>query len=260
VRAQAGLLITTQERERARGHITDMDETTDRLDRAHDRHSALAKLAGQHQAQDPDDDQTEVARALEAQNRSTKGTPGDGGAGHDFPELVQPHLVLASAAGIGATSVGTLQLAAGQHIATTSAGHTSFSSARSLLASAVDAIRLFAHNLGIRLVAANGPVQIQAQQDRIELIAEQVIELISTKDWIRLKAKQGISLEVEGTRHEITAGGVQTFTTGMSHVWAADHQTFGPKSVRPPLPELPRSVCVPCLLKAARSGSAITRF
>jgi type VI secretion system secreted protein VgrG len=260
VRAKAGLLVTTQERERARGHVTDMDETTDRLDRAHDQHATLAQLAGEHQAQDANADQAEVAQALKAQNRTARGTPGGDGVDRDFPELTQPHLVLASAAGIGATATGTLHLAAGQHIATTSAGHTSFSSAKSLLGSAVDAIRLFAHKLGIRLAAAKGPVQIQAQDDRIELIAEQVLDLISTRNWIRLKAKQGISLEVEGTRHEITAGGVQTLTPGVSHVWAADHQTFPPKSVGSVLPELPRSVCVPCLLKAARSGSAITRF
>ncbi|MDP9902506.1 type VI secretion system Vgr family protein [Variovorax ginsengisoli] len=260
VRAKAGMLLTTEARERARNHTTDMGETVHRLERAHDHHETLAALARHHHAQEDNTDQAEVAGQLNAQNQTIKGTAGADSASTGFPELAAPHLVLASAAGIGATAAGTLQLAAGQHIAATSAGHTSLSSAKSLLGSAMDAIRLFAQNLGIRIVAAKGPVQVQAQDDNIELIAQKGVEVTSTTDWTRIKAEKGISLEVEGTRFEITRKGVQIWTTGVSHVWAGDHQTFGPKSAAPLLPELPRSVCIPCMLKAAKAGSAITRF
>lgn len=260
VRAKAGMLLTTEARERARNHTTDMGETVHRLERAHDQHETLAALARHHQAQDENTDQAEVAGQLSAQNQTIRGTPSAGDSRTGFPELAAPHMVLASAAGIGATAAGTLQLAAGQHIATTSAGHTSFSSAKSLLGSAMDAIRLFARNLGIRIVAAKGPVQVQAQDDNIELVARKEVGVTSTTDWIRLKADKGFSVDVGGTRFELTSDGLRIWTTGVNHVWAGDHQTFGPKSVAPLLPELPRSVCIPCMLKAAKAGSAITRF
>ncbi|WP_257624634.1 type VI secretion system Vgr family protein [Variovorax boronicumulans] len=260
VRARQGLLITTEGRERARAHVKHMDETLQRLVDARDRHEALADLARHHQTQDADQDQAEVSRQLKAQNDALQGAGRVDVNQGRFPEMAAPHLVLASAEGLGATVAGTLHLAAGAHVATTSAGHTSIGSGKSLLASAMEAIRLFANKAGIRLFAAQGAVQVQAQDDMIELIAKKAVELISTTDWIHLKAKEGISLEAAGSAFKIDAQGFRFYTPAAHHVWAADHQTFGPKALLPPLPQLPRSVCVPCLLKAAKAGSALTRF
>jgi type VI secretion system secreted protein VgrG len=134
------------------------------------------------------------------------------------------------------------------------------SSAKSFLASALDSIRLFAQKAGIRIFAGQGPVQVQAQDDRIELIAHRVLELISTTDWVKLKGKEGISFEVGHSSFKITSDGFRFYTPGAHHAWAGSHQTFGPKTLSSALPELPTSVCIPCLLKAAKAGSAITRF
>ncbi|APW40718.1 type VI secretion protein ImpA [Rhodoferax koreense] len=260
LRAGEGMLITTEGRERARAHVKDMDETLHRLTRARDQHEALASLAQQHKAQDGEDDQAAVAKDLKTQNDSLKGTGSVDAAEGRFPEIEAPHLVLASAAGIGATANGAVHVAAGAHVVTTSGGHTSISSGKSLLASALDAIRLFAYKAGIRIFAAQGPVQVQAQDDLIELVAKKAVELISTTDWIKLKAKQGIELDADGSTLTIDGKGFGFHTLAAHHVWAGDHQTFGPKSVQRPLPQLPTSVCIRCMLKAAKAASAITRF
>ncbi|WP_374684698.1 type VI secretion system Vgr family protein [Variovorax sp. ZS18.2.2] len=258
MRAADGMLITTQGRERASAHAKDMGETIRRFTQARDQHETLASLAQQHKVQDEEDDQASVSASLKAQNDALKGND----SGQDgFPEIAAPHLVLASAAGIGATAHGSVHVAAGEHIATTSGGHTSISSGKSFLASAMDAVRLFAHKAGIRIFAGKGPVQVQAQDDLIELVAKKAIELISTTDWIKLKAKKGIELEADGSTLRIGDGkGFVFYTPQAHHVWARDHQTFGPKSLKTPLPQLPTSVCIPCMLKAAKAASAITRF
>ena len=262
VRAARGLLLTTEARIASAAHATDMGETLQRLNQARERHGALADLAQQHQAQESDADQTAVSAKLKAQDDDIRGTGGSGAsrAEGQFPELAAPHLVLASSAGIAATAAQTLHLAAGADLATDSAGHTSIAAGKSFLVSAAEALRMFAHRAGIRLFAARGPIQVQAHDDRIELVAQKVIELISTTDWIRLKGKEGISLEAGGSTFKLTAGGFQFHTAGAHHVWAADHQTFGPKTLQTALPELPKSVCLTCLLKAAKAGGAITRF
>lgn len=254
LRAARGMLLTTEARIASAAHMTDMGETLRRLTQARERHGALADLAQQHQAQEANADQATVAGQLKAQDDAIRGADGK------FPELTEPHLVLASAAGIAATAAQTFHLAAGADLAADSAGHTSIAAGKSFLVSAVGALRMFAHKAGIRLIAAKGPVQVQAHDDRIELIAQKVIELISTTDWIRLKSKEGISLEAGGSTFKLTAGGFQFHTAGVHHVWAVDHQTFWPKTLQTPLPELPTSVCISCLLKAAKAGGAVTHF
>jgi len=236
IRARAGLYLSTEAREQARAHVKDMGETVQRLAQAHDRHDALALLAEHHRVQEAGEDQKAVAEEIKAQNDAIRGAGAEG----RFPELSQPHLVASSPAGIETTTVGTTHIASGEHTALTSGGHTSIASAKSLLASALEAIRLFAHRAGIRIFAAKGAVQIQAQDDAVELIAKRAIELISASDWIRLSAKEGISLEVPGSAFTVTRDKGFEFQTGHAFpVWSADYQTFGPKSVDQAHPLMP---------------------
>ena len=257
IRSGRGMLIATDAREGARSHLQDTREASARLDAAREQHERLGELAGRHGAQDPDADQQAMAQRLRAGHDDVAGR--SGGAA-DFAQLTQPHLVLSAAADLAASAGRDMHLAAGHDMAITSSGHTSVSTGASFLASAMGALRLFAHQLGVRIFAARGAVQIQAQDDRIELIARKALELISTSDWIHLKAKGGIALGVGDTTLRITDAGFQFHTRGAHHVWAGDHQTFGPKALANPLPPLPESICIPCLLKAARGGSPLARL
>jgi len=256
VRAGQGLVLSADGREKARGHLKDVAEPVARLTQAREQHDALANLATHHNAQDEERDQGAVSQQLQAQNDELRGA----GSPQAFPELTRPHLVLASPAGIESATSGSTHIASGEHTAMTSGEHTSIASGKSLLASALQAIRLFAHKAGIRIFAAQGPVQVQAQDDLIELIAKRAIDLISTTDWIRLKAKQGISFEADTSRFVITGDGFAFHTPGVHHVWAKDHQTFGPKALRPTPPALPESICIPCLADAALQGSGISKL
>lgn len=80
------------------------------------------------------------------------------------------------------------------------------------------------------MLAATGDVRIEAQQDNVEIVARKVIEIMSTSDWINLKAKEGIRINGGGSELEISANGIIGFTEGKFHVHAADHQTPGPES------------------------------
>ncbi|MFC5474607.1 type VI secretion system Vgr family protein, partial [Paraherbaspirillum soli] len=230
-RAAHGMLLTTEGRSQAHGHITDLGETAQRLTQAREQHASLADLAQQHQAQERSVDQSEVAQAIQAQNAAIQGAGGSSEAGR-FPELAAPHLVLASPAGIETTTAQSTHIASGEHIALTSGKQLSLSVGKSLLASIAEKWSVFVHKLGIKLVAASGKVQIQAQSDDIELIAQKVVEIISTGDWIHLRAKQGIRLQ--GGHSELVIGGAEDGlvgrTPGAFHVWSAGPQTFGPMS------------------------------
>ncbi|PWQ83446.1 type VI secretion system tip protein VgrG, partial [Stenotrophomonas maltophilia] len=60
VRARHGLLVTTEARTGASGHVLDSGETVQRLTEARDLHESLADTAQQAGAQDPGKDQSDV--------------------------------------------------------------------------------------------------------------------------------------------------------------------------------------------------------
>ncbi|MFC5513968.1 DUF2345 domain-containing protein, partial [Massilia jejuensis] len=196
-RAAKGLLITTEARQAARGPIKDMGETANRLDAAHRLHDDQATAALQGLAQESGQ-QHDIADVLKAQNGMVRGT------GEQFPELSQPHLVLASPAGIGTTSAQSTHIASGEHIALTAGRSLSLAMGGSLFASVKQTFRLFVHKAGMKLIAASGKITMQAHDDDIELIASKVLSLISQSDWIDIRGKKGVRLHGPECMVEIT--------------------------------------------------------
>ncbi|PAJ77692.1 hypothetical protein CJO71_27605 [Burkholderia ubonensis] len=226
-RAGRGLLLTTEARKGAAAPVKDMDETIARLTQARDVQESLTELAQQHGAQRKHADQSEVARAIETQNDAIRG-------GAATPEQPFPELVAVREKGPAADYRRRKGRDSGaaerhEHIALTSIGHMAIAAGRSIYASARKAFSLFVKK-GLRLIAGGGKVEIQAQQNGIEIIAKQVLDLISTTDSIRLTAAKSIELKVDGTAVRLGPEGFQVLTGGLCHLYAGDHQTFGPQS------------------------------
>ncbi len=220
IRAQDGLLISTEARTAAQAHITDMGETTQRLTQAKEQHESLGELAKQHQAQD-DKDQALVSQVIKAQNAAIEGKAGSGtktdsAQSGNFPELQEPHLVLSSPAGIQSTTAGSTHQHSQGHHAITAGQHISQSSGASILSSAAKHIRAFA-NLGVRLIAGKGKIEIQAQDNDVEIKARQVIDFIA-KQAINVHSDKRIRLQVGAHRIEITpGGGIELFSPQALH-------------------------------------------
>ncbi|SMC30010.1 Uncharacterized conserved protein, DUF2345 family, partial [Andreprevotia lacus DSM 23236] len=237
IRATQGLLITTESRPAARAHITDMGETTERLKQAQTQHQAQADTAKEYAALDGDIDQSPVADILKAQNDSIKGSGGDPSKG-DFPELTAPHLVLASPVGIETTTPGTTHISSGDHIALTSGGHTSLAVGKSLMASVVDAVRLFAYKAGMKLISASADIDIQALKTNINLLAK--LDITQTANKITLTAKEEILLNGAGSYIKLNAGGIEHGTKGSWVAHAATHSMPGPAGKSAKLPPEPK--------------------
>lgn len=231
-RAGMGMLITTEARPRAASQAKDMGETLQRLAVAHELHKLLAAAAVEHEAQEAGQ-QTEVTETVKAQNDSIKGAAGA------FPELLAPHLVLASPAGIEATTARSTHIASGEHTAMTSGKDISLAAGDSLFASVRKTFRLFVHNAGMRLVAAAGKVTIQAQSDDIEVLAKKVIALMSETDWVEIKGKKGVRLH--GANHMLEIGDKVQFFTSSPVLFHGNLETLAPKSVSQSFNERPTS-------------------
>ncbi|MDM0011040.1 type VI secretion system tip protein TssI/VgrG [Variovorax sp. J22P168] len=235
VRAKDGLLISTEGRTHARGHVTDMGETVQRLTAARDRHEDLSEAALQARAH-LDGDQDEVTQALKAQNDAIEGGgTGTGESEGHFPELGEPHLVLASPAGIESTTAGSTHIASDAHTAFTSGGHISVSAGRSLLASVKEAIRMFAVRTGVMLKAGRGDIDVTALKHSVNLLAKMNISVQGQK--IAITAKDEVVINGGTSYTRWSSEGIEHGTQGYWVEHAASHGSPGPDNV--PVPQLP---------------------
>ncbi len=251
VRAAKGLLLTSEARQDARAHATDIDETVARLGRAHDLHQTLSNSAHDVKAQ-ASGDQDAVLDALQSQNDALRGSGGNPQQG-EFPEFAQPHLTLASPAGIEATTTGSTHLASDRHIALTSGAHTSIGAGQSVLVSARDAVRVAAFEQGIKLVAAAADIDIQALKNSINVLAKLDVNVDANR--ITITAKEEVLINGGTSYTRWNARGVTHGTQGGWTVHAASHGFIGPDSLPVPAQALPGSACAPCMKNAASMAS-----
>ncbi|QOW47036.1 MULTISPECIES: type VI secretion system Vgr family protein [Acinetobacter] len=223
LRANKGLLITSQGRSEASGFIKEAKEAALVLDTAYQQHLNLANSAVEHKNQDVDD-QSETVKAVQALNQAVY--PKDKQDG----ELQNPQVVMHSPTGVNLASEKTTQLANGEHISLAAGQHISMSAGKNLLASVRGAIRLFSQLKGIRLFTAKEKIELNAQTAGIDVLAQEKVQIHSHGDWVEITAKQGIMINAGGSYIKITPDGIEHGTTGGWKAQAADHKFEGPAS------------------------------
>jgi type VI secretion system secreted protein VgrG len=230
-RSAKGMLITTEARTNAASHMKDMGETVQRLTSARDQHETLADMAQQAGAQEKQGQQADIAKILKAQNDAVKGS-GAGGDG-TFPELSEPHLVLASPAGVETTTSGSTHIASGDHTAITTGKSLSIASGDSLFASITNTFRLFVQKAGMKMVAAAGDVDVKALKDSINLLAK--LNITHTANRITITAKEEVLINGGGSYVKYNAGGIEHGTNGAYIAHGALHSLPGPRSMAIPV-------------------------
>jgi type VI secretion system secreted protein VgrG len=236
VRAQQGLLLSTEGRPNARAHITDMTETLARMAQGQDLHDSLSQAAQQAKAHEPGD-QDQVTAALQAQVDAIKGQGGTPAQG-EFPEFQAPHLILASPAGIETSTQGSTHLTSVEHTALTSGGHASLSAGKSLLVSVKEAVRMFAYKAGMKLVAASADIDITALKDSVNILAK--LNITHTANRITITAKEEVVINGGTSFSRWNASGIVHGTSGTCRQHAAQHHFEGGKSEG--TPTLPQTV------------------
>jgi len=223
VRAQQGLLLSTEGRPNARAHITDMTETLTRMAQGQALHDSLSQAAQQAQAHQSGD-QDQVVAALQAQVDAIKGQGGTPAQG-EFPEFQAAHLTLASPAGIETTTQGSTHLMSVEHTALTSGGHASLSAGKSLLVSVKEAVRMFAYKAGMKLVAASADIDITALKDSVNILAK--LNITHTANRITITAKEEVVINGGTSFSRWNASGIVHGTNGIWRQHAA-HHSFEP--------------------------------
>ena len=77
---------------------------------------------------------------------------------------------------------------------------------------------------------------MQSQDDNIEILADQVLKLISAKKRIEITAAEEIVLNAKGSYIRINGAGIEHGTPGKWIAYAASHDLPGPKSLSASVP------------------------
>ncbi|WP_036013683.1 DUF2345 domain-containing protein, partial [Robbsia andropogonis] len=132
-------------------------------------------------------------------------------------------------AGAGLSTQDSAHITANQQVNIVSGKSTNVAAGKSLIASVMEKISLFAQNAGIKLFAAKGKIDIQAQSDEIGITAKKKIAIISATDVVQIAAKQELLLACGGAYIRLTSDGdIEIHSPKNIDVKGANHAFSGP--------------------------------
>ncbi len=240
VRASQGLYVTTHPKA-ANSQPLDVKETQQQLVNAESIVESLSDISVQHQAESLADAHDAMRALTDATQSSTSGAAASGGntAGGGTGSanvFQQPVMVFGSPAAIGLSTQQSVHVAADQHVNLVSGQSTHVAAGKSLIASIGEKLSLFVQNAGMKLFAAKGKVEIQAQSDNLELTAQKTVKLLSATQNIELAADQEILLTSGGAYIRLKGGNIEIHAPGNIDIKGASHSFAGPASMGYPLP------------------------
>jgi type VI secretion system secreted protein VgrG len=196
IRAQKGLFITADGQEKAQGEVLEMAPALGNLRRAREEMQAISADAGRAGAN---------AAELEAQVRLLEAK---------VTALKEAVMLLSAPAGMTLSSGSHLQLSAGESLTATAGKNADVSVVKNLFIGVGNALSVFVRKLGIKLIANQGPVEVQAQNDTMALMARHGLTISSTEDEIKITAKKKITLNGGGSYITLDANKIESATPG----------------------------------------------
>ncbi|WP_251962789.1 type VI secretion system Vgr family protein, partial [Pseudomonas sp. Marseille-Q5299] len=259
LRAQQGLYLSTWKRSNAEGAQLDVSEAQQQLQNSEQRVKTLSDTAQQHNADalqggldsltqlnaDTDvtygNDSSSPSQGPSEQQRNGGDTAWairNGGRGKT-PGYQKPLLIASSPADIATATPQNTHLHSGKHLTVSTGEDVSIASGKSLLASVVQSISLFAQNAGAKLFAAKGKVELEAQSDAMELTALQSMKLTSLEQLIEMAAQKEILLTSGGAYIRIKGSNIELHAPGTIDIKGAKKTLDAPASMEHTFKEFP---------------------
>ncbi|MCK6189061.1 type VI secretion system Vgr family protein, partial [Pseudomonas sp. EYE_354] len=239
IRGGKGLFISADVQPRANGQMLEMSAAMGCLQQAADQLGGLSVDAQAAQAA-PADVQAQLTLMREA-----------------LDQLKASVLLLSAPEGIALTSGKHMQLAAQNNLMLNAGGEADISVVKRLFIGVGQGLSLFVRKLGIKLIANQGPVLVQAQNDTLDLIARNGLSITSTEDEIHIVAKKKIILNAGGSYISLDQRCIESGTLGDYNVKSAHFDYSGPASMTAAQPEYPQSLSrQPLWLSVPRTPNA----
>jgi len=209
VRGGKGVFISADDQVEAEGQQLDMHAAQSLLEQALRQTEALSEAA-------------KAAHAITADCETQKALLND-----TLTQLKQAGVLVSAPAGIALASGTHVQLSATDNLIATAGGHTDFSVLKRFTVAAGEAVSLFAQKLGMKLFAAKGKVEIQAQSDEMALAALKDMTITSTDGKLVLSAAKEVWIGAGGSYIKINGARIENCTSGdileKSASWDTEH-------------------------------------
>jgi type VI secretion system secreted protein VgrG len=193
----------------------------------------VGKLAGVHSGDEPAAQRmADLAGKLQRWHLGSNLAAGQSGGG-------EPILAATAAKGILVASNDNLALGAASKIDLVSAGDAEVATGRNLFLRAARGLSLFAHALGLKLVAGRGDIVLHAHQGNIQIKSSGRISLVAAER-IELDAPT-IRLLAPGAQSDWSGGAITHQSSGRQVQKGAGFVHLGPGSAAPAGIELPAS-------------------
>ncbi|VWM17207.1 type VI secretion system Vgr family protein [Burkholderia lata] len=244
VRANRGLYVTTHPKQPASQPL-DVKETQQQLVTAEGLMEAMSGVSAQHQGESLDPGHAALKQFTDATQNGVSGSAsggrtGGGGTG-SANAFKEPVMLFGSPAGITLATQQSVHFTADQHVNLVSGQSTHVAAGKSLIASVLDRISLFAQNAGMKLFAGKGKVEIQAHADSIELTAQKALKLLAVTESVEGAAAKEILLTSGGAYIRIANGNIEVHAPGKIDIKGAQHAFSGPTHLSQTMPTLPNS-------------------
>ncbi|EPG7538289.1 type VI secretion system Vgr family protein [Acinetobacter baumannii] len=226
LRAGQGLLVSTHKQDNAKGEHLDAEVAKKQLEGSQTNSKALSDIAKNQKT-----DEIESIEQLK-----------------DFASQIQQNiakfqkalLLLSSPDGIALSTSEDIHISADAQINQVAGDSINISAQKNVIAHAQNRISLFAAQSGLKAIAAQGKVEIQAQGDGADLIARKGIQIISTEDRIEISASKEIVITSGSSQIKINSSGIFPVSGGKFEVKAGQHVFMGGSSASSNLPALPQ--------------------
>ncbi|RJT49865.1 type VI secretion system Vgr family protein [Rahnella variigena] len=196
IRAQKGIFISADGQPKAQGKVLEMDAVMSEMNSLKEMAQSLSDDAQTATANPAD-----MAAQISLINDRVK-------------DLTASVLLMHAPKGVALSSGEHLQVSAKQNLIATAGKNADISVAKDFFIGVGNTLSIFVRKLGMKLIANQGPVTLQAQNDLMELLARKAITITSTEDEIKITAKKKITLNAGGSYITLDQNKIESGTAG----------------------------------------------
>ncbi|MBY4870935.1 type VI secretion system Vgr family protein, partial [Burkholderia anthina] len=220
VRAGGGLLLSSDRQEKATGQSSDMRSMTNQFALTQAQARGLTDAAAVAHAEIAD---------LKSENAWLK---------DELAGLKTAVIALSAPNGVGLATPDRVMVSAGKDVSVGTSSRFNVNALRNIAIAAGEVLSLFAHKFGVKLYAARGKVQIQAQSDAMEMVAQKDMRITSADGTTTVNAANGVVLGGGGTAYiKVQGDNVEIGGAGCLILKIIEIQKEGPGALSLPLPK-----------------------
>lgn len=221
IRAGKGIFISADGQPKAGGKVLEMGAAIDLLNTAGEQMQAISNDAQKANAA-PSDIQKQLNMLKQ-----------------DLNELKTAVLLMSAPKGIALTSGEHLQLNANKNLIANAGTNADIGVVKNFFVGVGNRLSVFVRKMGIKIIANQGAISVQAQNDVMELLARKAISIVSTEDEIQITAQKKITLNAGGSYITLDPNKIESGTAGDYVVKCASFERVGAASEKVEPPTLP---------------------